>query len=244
MAKKPTEKKTQQTAKSARLWPRTIAEAARQATQHLARYSFAQRFVVDKNVCDVACGVGYGSSFLAKTAQKVTAMDISPEAIEWASKYFSRNNTKFLVADAAKPWPVDDKFDVIASFETMEHLEDPEIFLKHVYSHLLPSGVLVLSVSNGPRDRKKTNNPYHLQHFSDAELKALIQKCFTKAEFFSQAYKKDIKHYGSKFLRKIKLLKKQPYFVGNYFLVPGLCNHLKTWVVIAHKQNFGAGKEI
>ena len=105
----------------------------------------------------------------------------------------------------------------------------------NVYDHLSLSGVLFLSVPNGPRDKGKTDNPHHLHHFTVADLKALIQNYFSNAEFFSQAYKKDFKHYGTKFLRKIKLLKKQPYFVNNYFLNPGLCENIKTWVVIAHK---------
>jgi 2-polyprenyl-3-methyl-5-hydroxy-6-metoxy-1,4-benzoquinol methylase len=235
MSQKTASKKTHSAPKGARLWPRTIVEAAKQAAPHLARYNFAQKFVIGKNVCDVACGVGYGSSFLAKTALKVTAMDVSPEAIEWGSKYFSADNLKFLVADAAEPWPVEDEFDVITSFETIEHLDNPEAFLKNVYNHLLPSGMLILSVPNGPRDEARTDNPHHLHHFTDASLKNLIHKYFSQAEFFSQAYKKDFKHYGTKFLRKIKLLKKQPYFVNNYFLVSGLDENLKTWIVIAHK---------
>jgi len=235
MSRKTASKKTYSAPKGIRLWPRTIVEAAKQAAPHLARYNFARKFVVGKNVCDVACGVGYGSSLLAKTALKVTAMDVSPEATEWGSKYFNAENLKFLVADAIEPWPMEDKFDVITSFETMEHLESPEAFLKNVYDHLSSSGTLLLSVPNGPRDERRTDNPHHLHHFTDTSLKDIIHKYFSQAEFLSQAYKKDFKHYGTKFLRKIKLLKKQPYFVNNYFLIPGLWEDLKTWVVIARK---------
>ena len=235
MNRRTASKNTLSPPKGVRQWPKKPAEAERQAASHLARYVLAEKYVTGKNVCDVACGVGYGSRYLARTAQKVTAMDISPEAIEWAVKYFSAENVRFLAADAVKLWPVEDKFDVITSFETMEHLENPEVFLKNVYDHLSPSGVLLLSVPNGPRDKRKTDNPHHLHHFTDTGLKTLIRKYFSSADFFSQAYKKDFRHYGTKCLRKIKLLRKQPYFVHNYFLKPGLCEDLKTWFVIAHK---------
>jgi len=221
--------------KAVRLRPKTSGEAASQAASHFARYHFAQKFVSGKNVCDIGCGAGYGSNYLAQTAKKVIAMDISADAIDWASKYFSRDNIKFLTADAVDQWPIEDKFDVITSFETMEHVERPEIFLERIYNHLLPGGMLFLSVPNGPRDKKRTNNPHHLHHFSDADLKSLVEKYFSKAEYFSQAYKRDIKHYTTKLLRKMGLLKKQPYFVDNYFLTPTLCRNLKTWVVIAYK---------
>jgi len=95
--------------------------------------------------------------------------------------------------------------------------------------------MLILSVPNGPRDYKRTNNPYHLHHFADDDLKTLISKFFSKIEYFSQAYKKDYKYYGTKFLRKARLLKKQPHFVNNYFFKQDLEQNLKTWMVIAQK---------
>jgi len=236
MTQEATHRQSHKTVKGVRLWPRTLREAARDAAAHLARYRFAERFVGGRSVCDVACGAGYGSGFLAKKAKKVIAMDISPEAVQWAGAHFAGDNIEFVVADAGKAWPLDDQFDVITSFETMEHLAEPEVFLGQVYNHLADLGVLVLSVPNGPRDKKRTDNPYHLQHFSDTELKAVINKYFARAEFFSQAYRKGLKHYATKALRKTKLLSKQPWFVDNYFLEPGLCESAKTWVVIAYKQ--------
>ena len=218
-----------------RLWPKTLAEAAGQAASHLARYVFARNYAAGKNVCDIACGAGYGSSYLGQRAQKVVGMDISDDAIAWARKYFGRDNVRFLKADGAEKWPVEDKYDVITSFETMEHIENPGDFLEIIHEHLMPGGVLVLSVPNGPRDKRKTDNPHHLHHFRDSDLKGLIEKYFSNVKYFSQAYRKDIKHYGTKLLRKVKLLRKQPYFVNNYFLLPGFSHNLKTWVVIAHK---------
>jgi len=218
-----------------RHWPTTFDQAVRVAASHVARYGFAEKYAADKTICDIGCGVGYGSNYLAQKARQVTAMDISQDAINWASTHFSRDNIRFLVANAAEKWSVGDEFDVITTFETMEHVQNPEAFLGHIYDHLAPGGTLILSVPNGPRDKKKTNNPYHIHHFTDADLKKLFGKYFSKTEYFSQDYKKDLKHYGSKILKKLKLLKKQPYFVDKFFLLPGLSCNLKTWIVFAHK---------
>jgi len=218
-----------------RLWSKTLTQAKQHAASHMARYAFAAKYVAGKSVCDVACGAGYGSNYLAQTAKSVTAIDISTDAIDWARKYFNKDNMKFFAADAAKPWPLEDKFDVITSFESMEHVESPQAFLENVYNHLSLDGLFILSVPNGPRDKKKTDNPHHLHHFNDVDLKTLIEKFFPKAEYFSQAYKKGIKHYTTKLLRKARLLNKQPYFVKNYFLKPGLHCDLKTWFVVTQK---------
>lgn len=218
-----------------RLWPKSIREAAHDAAAHLARYVFAEGFIAGKSVCDIACGVGYGSCYLAEKAKKVVGMDISAEAIDWACRYFARDNVSFLRADGQAPWPVDEKFDVITTFETMEHLRSPESFVVNVHEHLLPGGVVIISVPNGPRDLKRTNNPYHLHHFDRGDLERLIGTTFADVEYFSQAYHKDMKHYAAKCLRKIRMLKKQPYFVRNYFLKPGMQSESKTWLMIARK---------
>lgn len=218
-----------------RLWPRTIIEARRMAASHVARYVFAERFAAGGKVCDVACGVGYGSFYLSHTAGEVVGMDISSEAIDWADRFFSQPNVRFFAADGCQPWPVTGQFDLITSFETLEHVQRPEVFLKQLYDHLLPGGRLVLSVPNGPRDLMKTDNPHHIHHFSASDLEALISGCFAGADYYSQAYRKDFRHYGTKFLRKAKVLKKQPYFVGNFFFKAGLSDDVKTWLLTATK---------
>lgn len=218
-----------------RLWPMSLGQAAKSAASHVARYALAKKYVTGKNICDIACGVGYGTSLLAAEAKSAVGMDISGEAIDWAKNYFAKDNVRFFQADASADWPVDDRFDVIMTFETMEHVPVPEAFLEQVCGHLADDGVVILSVPNGPRDKRKTDNPHHLHHFTESNLKSLIGKFFSKAEYFSQGYKKNFAHYSSKILRKLRVLKKQPYFVDNFYLEPHLREDRKTWIVIASK---------
>lgn len=214
-----------------RLWPKTIREARRKYATHLARFHFAGSFVASKSVYDVACGVGYGSYYLAQTAKKVVAIDISEEAIGWATKYFMNDNVEFLVADLARKWPVQDKFDIITSFETMEHLKSPEKFLENIIEHLLPGGTLFLSVPNGPLDLKNHSDNYnHIQHFNDHDLRELMEGHFPKVEYYSQVYVKNIKHYLVKSLRMQSVR-----LVSNFDFVPDLLPEIKTWYVVAYK---------
>lgn len=217
------------------VWAKTVEEAADHNPAHIARYLIAKKYVTGKRVCDVACGTGYGCRFLSDSVSNIVGMDISAKAIEWANEYFLRENIRFIAADLTEAWPVTEIFGAITSFETMEHVVDPEKFLSNIYDHLEPDGVLVLSVPNGPRDKMKTDNPNHLHHFTKQQLEELFGKVFPKFEFFTQTYKKDFRHYMAKWMRKLKLLKKQPMFVDNYYLAPGLNDKLKTWVVIARK---------
>jgi 2-polyprenyl-3-methyl-5-hydroxy-6-metoxy-1,4-benzoquinol methylase len=54
--------------------------------EHLHRYAYATQFVQNKRVLDLACGEGYGSCFLAKTAESVVGIDIDERAIKHARK--------------------------------------------------------------------------------------------------------------------------------------------------------------
>lgn len=66
--------------------------------EHLHRYALCLEFVKGKTVLDIASGEGYGSALLAKVAQSVIGVDISEEAVEYATKqYYTYENLKFLV---------------------------------------------------------------------------------------------------------------------------------------------------
>jgi len=223
--------------KIVRLWPKTLEEVYKTAIPHLARYHFAMPNVTGKNVCDIACGVGYGSFYLSQYAGNVVGIDVSEEAIEWAKRYFQNHKTKFYCADGSLLWPVENKFDVVTSYETLEHVQNPDMFLSQLHAHLSENGILLMSIPNGPRDKKRTDNPHHLHHFSAEDFQNLINKYFANAQFYSQSYSKNLKHYTAKCLHKLRLAKKQIYFLNNYYLSKGLDKNLKTWFVIAKKEN-------
>ena len=93
---------------------------------HILRYQFAAQNLKDgsiKNILDAACGVGYGSKYLAQelSCASITAIDKSTDALSIAKSKFIADNIKFLMDDcdtlnnAAMYAP----FDVIVSFETL-----------------------------------------------------------------------------------------------------------------------------
>ncbi len=139
---------------------------------HLERYRFAAQHLPAGEVLDIACGVGYGSRLLADLRDdlKVLGVDVSAEAVRYASERYGDDRARFVEADAmafAPPGPVDG----IVSLETIEHLPDPQGFVDNVLRHLKPGGVFVASVPTTP---SVDANPHHLHDFTRAKLDALV----------------------------------------------------------------------
>lgn len=83
-----------------------------------------------KNVLDVGCGDGVFLERLARTYSiNGTGIDISPKSIERAKKT-SLKSLRFIVADSADLPFADNSFDYVLSFDTLEHVGDPESLVR------------------------------------------------------------------------------------------------------------------
>ena len=96
--------------------------------EHMHRYAYAAAFGAGKRVLDAACGEGYGSALLARAGANVTGIDISAEAVAHARlRYAGVDGLKFAQADVTQlDGLAAASFDVIVSFETLEHVHAQE----------------------------------------------------------------------------------------------------------------------
>jgi 2-polyprenyl-3-methyl-5-hydroxy-6-metoxy-1,4-benzoquinol methylase len=94
--------------------------------RHFCAYNFAKDFVKGKEVLDIGCGEGYGSSFMAGYAKKVLGIDYNETVIDYARDKYSKPGLNFLVLDINNLDTLDKKFDVICSFQNIEHIRDTE----------------------------------------------------------------------------------------------------------------------
>lgn len=108
---------------------------------HLQRYHFFASLAKNKVVLDAACGAGYGSNILAESgAQKVYGIDIDKEMILKNKQRYPNPKITFISLPCEEIDKLPEKFDVIVSFETVEHLANPELFLKRPKKCSNPKG--------------------------------------------------------------------------------------------------------
>ena len=158
--------------------------------EHMQRYKIALNLVEGKNVLDAACGEGYGSYILSKKAKTVIGIDISSEAIEYASEEYKNKNLKYICASIEKLPLEDNSIDIIISFETIEHVNEniQKKFLSEIKRVLRPNGILFMSSPDKYiySDVRNSNNPYHVHELYINEFKDLLQLNFKYVELFSQ----------------------------------------------------------
>lgn len=153
---------------------------------HEKRYRFALPYCAGKRALDAACGVGYGSALLATEAAEVVGLDLSEDAIAYARSRYARPNVEFRVDDLQSPNLDDRSFDVVCSFETLEHLPDRDAFLGHVARVLRDDGVLVLSTPRVDETTESPDNPHHFVEYSRRDFEALLRRYFDAVELFGQ----------------------------------------------------------
>jgi len=150
----------------------------------LARYKFAVNFVEGKKAIDLGCGARKGSLLLSQKAEMVIGADISMEAISYAKKTWPRMNLFYTVLDATELPFWKNVFDVVVSFEVVEHIADYVNYIEEVQRIVKPDGICILSTPN--KYFGYQSNPEHIKEFSREELEDLLSPYFRDITFFGQ----------------------------------------------------------
>lgn len=148
------------------------------------RYKFAGRFVKNKDVLDLSCGIGYGSKHLAKFAKKVVGADVDKELIDYCKSNIKKKNVEFVLidADGKVNKSLIKKFDVVVSLETVEHAKDYKLFLKNLKSYLKDNGTIILSTPNNFKKIYPPENKFHIYEFDIIEFYKILRKIFPEFE--------------------------------------------------------------
>lgn len=156
----------------------------RERTEHIQRYKKSLRYLKPNQfILDVGCGTGYGTKMLNQIHQDVYGIDVSKEAINYAQRNYT--GPIYLISNAENIPFKNESFDVVISFESIEHLQNPEKGLKEMNRILKDGGLLFISTPN-PRhlgnilknrllgipypEKVDMNNIYHIKEFNYNEF--------------------------------------------------------------------------
>jgi len=167
--------------------------------QHLARYNWVPTVadLTGKIVLDAACGSGYGTDLLFKAgAVQVFGIDVDTETIKYCKEKYPKNNG-FLLYNLENTFPEAMNYDVIVSFETIEHLQDPGYFLAKVERHCRETFIFSIPLNN--------SSEFHKQVYTLKDAKELFLSHFAPDKWHIELFQQDLDNIlpldnGGKFL--------------------------------------------
>lgn len=181
---------------------------------HIKRYQFALRYAAHKKVLDMASGCGKGSHVLATEgkASEVDGVDLDADAIRYASHRYAAANLKFQQGDATV-YRKENNYDLIVSFETVEHLPHIESYLKNINASLKPDGLFLLSTPLSAMDLDThPKNPYHVQEWGFKRFQQEVEKYLHIQEVHVQLYPLLQTGFFQRLNNKLKLLLGRPIY--------------------------------
>lgn len=143
--------------------------------QEKAEFEFARKHIRPRDsVLEIGAGQGFFSKNLS--AARYVGLDFSSKAKEIAAQEGILIETTLVEEYALKHL---EEFDVVCSFQVLEHVSNPGSFLKAALSALKPGGVLIIGVPSESSFLAYAVNsllnmpPHHVTRWSDKALEGI-----------------------------------------------------------------------
>lgn len=147
---------------------------------HAASYGYVESICKGKKVLDLGCGSGYGTTRISHVATEAHGVDVSSAAIDYATEKYRKDNLHFRTIEPGCPLPYSDgSFDVVLSFQVIEHVLDDSGYIAEASRLLAPGGKLVV-ITPDRQNRlfpwQKPWNRWHLREYDINSLFDLVNK--------------------------------------------------------------------
>lgn len=153
---------------------------------HLTRYRWARRFVRGY-VLDAGCSIGYGLKELSHGATLAVGVDAFLPALLYGNE---RGDFNGVQADIKQLPFRDQVFDIVTSFEVLEHIHEQSCFVQEVHRVLRRDGMFILSTPQRFGDH--SGNPHHARELSLDEFRGLLDGRFRNCVYFAQSPRRTV----------------------------------------------------
>jgi 2-polyprenyl-3-methyl-5-hydroxy-6-metoxy-1,4-benzoquinol methylase len=145
---------------------------------------------------EVGCSAGMFLFHVRNYVKEVIGIDYDSESAKFASE---KCECKTYTTDIEETDLEKNNFDAICFFQVLEHVKDPNNFIKKLKEYLKPDGIIFIEVPNLydslayaydlPNHKKFYYHSAHLWYFTKKSLKLLLEKAgFEGNVFFIQDY--------------------------------------------------------
>ena len=152
---------------------------------HRRDYEEAAWQAEGKNVLDLGCNNGFGTSFVAPGAEHILGLDVSARAIEHAREHHAGPSVEFDVFDGMHIPQPDGSFEFVMSLQVIEHIENTDAYLAEIARVLAPGGKAMFTTPNAVVRLDPGMlpwNSFHVHEFTPTELKEKLEHHFPHVE--------------------------------------------------------------
>ena len=143
--------------------------------RHSAAYEIARSRAGDGRVIDVGCGSGYGTTMLAESSGRFFGIDrVLPDRRQRG------RDVRFVVGDLRALPLQSGHFDLVVSFQVIEHLHDPTFYVDALASLCSTDGLVLVTTPNILTSDGV--NPYHVHEYIADELAETLGERFEEVE--------------------------------------------------------------
>ncbi len=180
----------------------------------LLRHQFVYEHVKSRltpsdNVLDLGFGEGYGTSLLAESCREIVGVDVADQVVEYAVKRYTKDNCHFLKYGGRTLPFENNTFDVVVSFQVIEHIDDDQAFVGEIHRVLKPGGRLILTTPNKATRLKpgqKPFNRFHKREYHAQELNDVLKSKFPKTNVWGVSATEEIHRIEFERIRRGGLL--------------------------------------
>ena len=167
--------------------------------RHHAAYEFAAARAAGLAVIDLGCGSGYGAAKLVESTGSLVGLDrVPPDAhVRDAPVHWVRGDLYGIPLAPAS-------FDLVASFQVIEHLEDPTVYLEAIGRLLRPGGSAIITTPNILTSDRE--NPFHVHEYEGEELAERLSQHFESVEMRGVGQSEPVARYQAQRLKRIRTI--------------------------------------
>jgi SAM-dependent methyltransferase len=199
-------------------------------------HGFAYSIVADyarptDRLLEIGFGEGYGSEILEVVTQEYVGVEVEREAVTHAAAKYGRRGASFVHYDGTSLPFEDASFDLVIAFQVLEHVPDPDSFLREA-RRVAKAGAYVLVVTPNRNHRladgERPWNRYHVREFSPAELEEVVGRVFHSVEIFGIQGSRAMNEIEKRRVAAARRLARLDPFGVRFVLPEGLDTRLRT----------------
>lgn len=149
---------------------------------HRKAYARAAQMARGLKVLDIGCNNGYGTMIIARQCASIVGVDVSKRAIESALSEHWAPNIEYKFIDGTSLPFSDASFDLVTSFQVIEHIEVVEPYLREIRRVMRKNGTALFTTPNRCirlQPGAKPWNPFHVREYDSAELASALRTVFS-----------------------------------------------------------------